>query len=241
MIERNLLSCVRTFAIAALIVLSGCGSGIATSVGDTSPRSVETAEITAVAVTSSLRPPVTTGSTATTGQTTTLPPATTEAPTTSSVPLPPLTRADCVDTPSEGIFLKSPLRSAGSCLHFFASIFQFDSATGSCGFLAMYGESAHSNAVDFSGAVINIEAVDLIGWDDISSSGDVITDSLPSYEKSAKERISPNCELLDPIVQGDLVELWAVNIGNELYTTVGGDTRSYTRFLLVDVEKFGSA
>jgi hypothetical protein len=43
------------------------------------------------------------------------------------------------------------------------------------------------------------------------------------------------CNLLDPVVEDSLVEVWAVNAGIESYNTTFGGTNTYTVFQLVDI------
>lgn len=43
------------------------------------------------------------------------------------------------------------------------------------------------------------------------------------------------CDLLGPVVEGDMIEIWAVASGVESYSTTIGGTNTYTVFQLVDV------
>lgn len=43
------------------------------------------------------------------------------------------------------------------------------------------------------------------------------------------------CDLLGPVVEGDMIEIWAVASGVESYSTTIGGTNTYTVFELVDV------
>lgn len=43
------------------------------------------------------------------------------------------------------------------------------------------------------------------------------------------------CHLLAPVVEGDMIEIWAVATGVESYTTTIGGTNTYTVFELIDV------
>jgi hypothetical protein len=47
------------------------------------------------------------------------------------------------------------------------------------------------------------------------------------------------CDLLDPVVEDSLVELWALNMGTESYNTKIGGGNTYTVFQLVDVDIYG--
>lgn len=133
----------------------------------------------------------------------------------------PLGRANCTETPPEGQFQKDSLSSAGRCLHFWASVFQFDANTGPCSFLANYGSQAHNRNYKFSDAIIRLDAKEPLGWGEDPGIWD--------------ERIPNNCGLLGPVVEGNLVEVWAVNIGVDSYDTVIGGSNTYTKFLLVDI------
>lgn len=43
------------------------------------------------------------------------------------------------------------------------------------------------------------------------------------------------CDMLGPVVEGDMIEIWAVATGVESYSTTIGGTNTYTVFQLVDV------
>ena len=47
------------------------------------------------------------------------------------------------------------------------------------------------------------------------------------------------CGFLDPIVQDDLVDVWAKNVGVESYTTTIGGSNAYTVMELVDIVRYG--
>ena len=130
------------------------------------------------------------------------PPAYTE---TKAAPPPPLTRDQCVDTPEQGQFQKDSRAYLGQCLHFWASVFQFDANTGPCSFLASYGSAPHDRNYEFGDGIVRID-------------GGIM-----------------NCGLLGPVVDDSLVEVWAKALDVESYSTTIGGTNTYTVFEVVDI------
>lgn len=109
--------------------------------------------------------------------------------------------------PPEGVFSKDSGSTTGRCLHFYASVFQFDANTGPCTFLGNYGSTPHEYSYLFSGGIISVRA-------------------------------SPEqCPKMGPVVEDDIVEIWAVNEGIESYETTIGGSNTYTVFEVVDIVK----
>lgn len=151
-----------------------------------------------------------------------------ECPTTTTTTLPPvpvLTRANCTETPPDGVFEKDSASTKGRCLHFWANIFQFDSNTGKCQFLGKYASGPRQYSFEFSGATIRVDG----------SEG-----PLPVTVDGAPGTAPPNsCALLAPIVADDKVEVWGISDGTDSYDTVSGGSNSYTIIKLVDIRKVG--
>lgn len=85
----------------------------------------------------------------------------------------PPTRATCTVTPPEGQFQKDSTATKGQCLHFWATVFQFDANTGPCSFLGDYGSSPHRRNYEFSDAIIRVD-----GGASCALLGPVVEDSL---------------------------------------------------------------
>lgn len=170
---------------------------------------------------SSSTPKVTTQTTATTlprVTTTTVPPTTT-------APAPVLTKDMCVETPPQATFQKDGGATIGQCLHFWATVFQFDANTGPCAFLASYGSSPFRRNYEFSNAIIKVEGLKGAGITVPAVAGKV---QLPN----------DSCTQLGPIADGDEVEVWAINLGQQSYSTTTGGSNTYTLFGLVDAYKY---
>jgi len=211
---------IRMIVLASILALTAaaCGGGSdsesAATNNETTAAPIETvAETTAPTTTLA---PTTTASTTTT---TTLPPTTTTT-------APPTTREQCTETPPEKVFVKDSRSSEGRCLHFWAYVFQFDQNTGPCAFLGNYGEAPHGRNYEFGDAIIRVEGLD-DGPLPLPSTGIVLPGN--------------TCPLLTPIVEGDLVEIWAINVSTDSYDTVSGGSNTYTLFAIVDIVKYGSA
>lgn len=135
---------------------------------------------------------------------------------------PPLTREACMETPPEGVFGKDAGAYVGRCLHFWSNVFQFDANTGPCSFLGKYGSGAYNRWYDFGDAIVRIDG---------ERDGEVLPPGVPRG----------TCNLLTPIVEDDLVEVWAVAESVESYSTTAGGSNTYTVFKIIDIVKYGSS
>jgi hypothetical protein len=131
----------------------------------------------------------------------------------------------CTETPVQGVFLKDSGSSKGECLHFWATVFQFDANTGPCALLARYGDKAYRNSYQFTGGIVRIEGLKGPSVAVDSSSGSVL---LPN----------DSCNQLRPIIEGNQIEVWGINTGTSSYSTTAGGGNTYTKFGLVDAYKY---
>jgi hypothetical protein len=199
-------------AIVAVIVVIGA-IGAALGSGGDSGKSDDAA---------SAKPTNTSPTSAPVSTTTTTRPPTT---TTTTLPAPILTKEMCTETASEGQFMKDSAALVGTCMHFWANVFQFDSNTGKCSLLAKYGDGPARYNFDYDGGTIRIDGSTGLGDVVQSSAGRV---QLPS----------DSCVQLGPITQGDNIEVWGIVLGVESYTTTMGGSNTYTEIGLVDAYKF---
>ncbi|QBI18881.1 hypothetical protein ER308_04525 [Egibacter rhizosphaerae] len=109
--------------------------------------------------------------------------------------------AEC-STIDRGQVERNPEEYEGECLHMFARIVQFDSATGPCAFHARVS-AEHSSGI-----------------------GDYDVRSAFGYEDSPMlSALTEDCPDLDGITNNDIVEVWATGRGSYSYdTTIGGGT-----------------
>jgi len=207
------------FGLSAALLVSSCGSSTtseqSSNTDSASPPGTEAPE---EPETSETLPSTTTSTTSTT--------------TTTLAPLPVLTRDDCSETLPEGVFTKDSASYQGSCIHFWASVFQFDSNTGPCQFLGKYADGPRSRWYEFSDAIVSVSG-------EKEETDFRIAELLYPGLKLTKAPPQRNCDLLAPIVADDLVEVWGLILGVDSYSTVGGGSNSYTVIQVVDIQKYG--
>ena len=120
----------------------------------------------------------------------------------------PPSRATCTVEPPTGQIAKGSAPWTGQCVHFFAAVFQFDTNTGPCDFLGNYSSTRENRSYNFEGGTVRVSAD------------------------------TTNCDLLTPVVEDSLVEVWALVQGDESYDTTIGGTNTYTVMQLVDIEVY---
>lgn len=199
-------------AIAAVLIVIGA-IGAAFGSGGDSSKSDDVATVKSSNTSPTAAPASTT--------TTTRPPTTT----TSTIPAPMLTKEMCTETASEGQFMKDSVALTGTCMHFWANVFQFDSNTGKCSLLANYGDGPARYNFDYDGGIIRV--------DGSTGPGKIVQST------AGRVQLPPDsCVQLGPITQGDNIEVWGIVLGVESYSTKMGGSNSYTVIGLVDAYKF---
>ena len=197
--------------VAVIVVIGAIGAALGSGGDSGKPDDVASAKPSNSSPTSG---PVSTTST-------TRPPTTT----TTALPAPVLTKEMCTETASEGQFMKDSVALVGTCMHFWANVFQFDSNTGKCSLLANYGDGPARYNFDYDGGITRI--------DGSTGSGKVVQSA------AGRVQLPPDsCAQLGPITQGDNIEVWGIVLGVESYSTKMGGSNSYTVIGLVDAYKF---
>jgi hypothetical protein len=196
-------------AIVLAVILIGGGIALAVALGGGSDDKPEVAA------------PASSTSTTLVTTTTTRPPTTT----TTTIPAPILTKEMCTETASEGQFSKDSISLVGTCMHFWAYVFQFDANTGRCSLLARYGDGPARYNFDFEGGTIRV--------DGSTGPGKVV------QSNAGRVQLPPNsCVQLGPIVEGDKIEIWGLVQGVQSYSTTAGGSNTYTVIDLVDAYKY---
>ena len=196
-------------AVVVAVLLIGGGVALAVAFGGGSEDKAESAV------------PVSSTSTTIATTTTTRPPTTT----TTTIPAPILTKEMCTETASEGQFSKDSAALVGTCMHFWAYVFQFDANTGRCSLLARYGDGPARYNFDFEGGTIRV--------DGSTGPGKVV------QSNSGRVQLPPDsCVQLGPIVEGDKIEIWGLVQGVQSYSTTAGGSNTYTVINLVDAYKY---
>jgi hypothetical protein len=199
-------------AVVLAVLLIGGGVALAVALGGGSEDKAESVV------------PASSTSTTIPRATTTRPPATTTT-TTTTIPAPILTKEMCTETASEGQFAKDSVALVGTCMHFWAYVFQFDANTGRCSLLARYGDGPARYNFDFEGGTIRV--------DGSTGPGKVV------QSNAGRVQLPPNsCVQLGPIVEGDKIEIWGIVQGVQSYSTTAGGSNTYTVIDLVDAYKY---
>jgi hypothetical protein len=137
----------------------------------------------------------------------------------------PVVKEECQDIPPAGVFQKDSASYVGTCIHFWANVFQFDANTGPCSFLGFYGNYPAQYNFQYEGGTVRVDGRE-------QPTGVSVADGSRSVPGGT-------CGLLGPIVDGDNVEVWGVVDSVDSYSTTVGGTNTYTIVKIVDIAKVG--
>lgn len=111
--------------------------------------------------------------------------------------------------------IKQPGNSRGTCSEAYGVVFQYDTNTGSCAFLADIGTRKSTQSYDFTDTV----------WFGFGSSSD-------QFDQVR------DCPVLDGVDQDDFIQIWATGAGTFTYTSTGGATLTLPAMSIISVDVY---